>query len=103
MCSFVTCMPIDIDECATRQGICDQLCNNTDGSYICTCKRGYELSDDGIHCQGIRVTCTYKNNFIADLIKPMKLLKSSYVTISHTHMNAVTISCMNCINLVVIS
>ena len=41
----------DIDECSG--GVCDSnaMCNNTDGSYICTCNTGY--SGDGLSCTGI--------------------------------------------------
>ena len=40
----------DIDECATNNGGCSQGCNNTAGSFECTCTSGYELSDDGRTC-----------------------------------------------------
>ena len=35
----------DIDECARNEDLCNQLCNNTDGSYVCECYTGYELQD----------------------------------------------------------
>ena len=41
----------DIDECS-ESGVCDQICTNTDGSYSCSCKKGYQLQVDQIHCQG---------------------------------------------------
>lgn len=34
----------DLDECA-EWGHCDQLCANTDGSYMCSCASGYALQD----------------------------------------------------------
>lgn len=33
---------IDIDECV-RDSPCDHNCNNTDGSYVCSCRDGYNL------------------------------------------------------------
>ena len=33
----------DIDECATNTNTCDQLCNNTIGSFLCGCMDGYRL------------------------------------------------------------
>ena len=40
----------DIDECP--RGVCDQLCTNIPGSYVCDCHPGYELIGD--HCQGMK-------------------------------------------------
>ena len=42
----------DIDECATNDGGCAQTCNNTDGSYTCSCLDGYSSTDNGITCIG---------------------------------------------------
>ena len=33
-------------------GGCDQSCRNTDGSYECYCKIGYELNDNQKSCDG---------------------------------------------------
>ena len=43
---------LDIDECANGTHICDvnAVCNNTWGSYNCTCKDGFY--EDGKTCQG---------------------------------------------------
>ena len=44
---------------------CDnnQNCINTNGSYICECKTGYQLNDDLMTCSGmknlIHKICTY--------------------------------------------
>ena len=43
---------IDINECLTNNGGCEQLCNNTYGSFICYCSSGYNLGQ-GIFCSGI--------------------------------------------------
>ena len=42
----------DIDECSSVLSPCDENadCFNTDGSYSCTCKRGY--TGDDSTCQG---------------------------------------------------
>ena len=42
----------DINECATDNGGCEQNCNNTVGSYYCTCDIGYELGNDYHECPG---------------------------------------------------
>ena len=45
----------DLDECATNQHNCsDRMhCNNTMGSYECTCKEGYNFSmGNEEKCQG---------------------------------------------------
>ena len=42
----------DIDECVATPGKChnEAACNNTHGSYVCTCKPGY--IGDGLNCTG---------------------------------------------------
>ena len=44
--------PSDINECLTNNGNCAQLCNNTDGSYKCSCGSGYALAANDITCTG---------------------------------------------------
>ena len=45
---------LDIDECSASPPVCDvnANCSNTRGSYICTCKAGY--NGDGKICRGRR-------------------------------------------------
>ncbi len=43
---------IDIDECAEQLDECQQICNNTIGSYVCDCRIGYALNSDGRTCRG---------------------------------------------------
>ena len=45
---------LDIDECSASPPVCDvnANCSNTRGSYICTCKEGY--NGDGKTCGGRR-------------------------------------------------
>ena len=40
----------DVDECSTAVHGCSQICNNTLGSYTCSCKEGYSLNNDGVTC-----------------------------------------------------
>ncbi|ESO03888.1 hypothetical protein HELRODRAFT_191792 [Helobdella robusta] len=41
----------EVDECATNDHGCEQICINTLGSYHCDCKLGYELHSDGRSCE----------------------------------------------------
>ncbi|XP_056320023.1 growth arrest-specific protein 6 [Danio aesculapii] len=41
--SGATCQN-DVDECINRNGGCEHVCNNTMGSYKCSCEDGYRLS-----------------------------------------------------------
>lgn len=43
---------VDVDECLQRPKPCAQLCRNTEGSYECACRAGYELDDDA-ECRDI--------------------------------------------------
>ena len=42
----------DVDECSASSPVCDMnaICNNTRGSYRCTCNTGF--TGDGKTCQG---------------------------------------------------
>ncbi len=44
---------LDSDECTIKIDNCSRngMCNNTEGSFNCTCKPGF--SGDGINCTGI--------------------------------------------------
>ena len=46
------CISTDIDECAEQLDECQQVCNNTIGSYVCDCHIGYALNSDGRTCRG---------------------------------------------------
>ena len=41
----------DIDECAGIND-CQQICTDTDGSFICGCETGYALDPNGKTCTG---------------------------------------------------
>lgn len=44
---------VDIDECSSNDtNDCNQLCDNTIGSYNCYCNDGYELALDYVTCVG---------------------------------------------------
>jgi hypothetical protein len=45
---------IDINECVETNPKCAFRCQNTVGSFRCTCPKGYELAADGLHCIGIK-------------------------------------------------
>jgi len=46
---------VDIDECA-ESNPCAQICNNTNGSYQCSCNNGFLLDGDGHSCNGKRTS-----------------------------------------------
>lgn len=43
---------VDIDECSEGASGCDQDCHNTQGSYVCSCRQGFILQQDGHTCKG---------------------------------------------------
>ena len=45
--------PPDIDECLSPDHGCEEICTNTDGSYVCNCTNGYVFDADGRTCNGI--------------------------------------------------
>ena len=60
MCGTLSIMPqlmtayayVDINECSTNNGGCQQRCINTDGTHHCDCNSGYRLLSDGRTCEG---------------------------------------------------
>ena len=44
---------IDIIECSTGVNQCEQICQNTNGSYTCACRGGFRLKSDGLQCEGM--------------------------------------------------
>ena len=50
------CFLTDINECLNSS--CDQICINTNGSFICECDPGYQLNEDLMTCSGM---CTMHN------------------------------------------
>ena len=53
LCVIILSLFSDIDECTSKTHNCDRnaLCKNTEGSFTCTCNRGYK--GDGKNCKGI--------------------------------------------------
>ena len=43
---------LDVDECAVENGGCEQGCANTQGSFTCSCKKGYLINADAKSCKG---------------------------------------------------
>ena len=54
----------DIDECVQGLAECSQRCNNTIGSYFCTCMDGYELESDNHTCTGDKINYVKCHNII---------------------------------------
>ena len=48
---FFSALLLDINECDILNGGCSDYCNNTNGSYYCSCPVGYELVDQEL-CNG---------------------------------------------------
>ena len=42
----------DINECLTNNGGCEQVCTNTEGSFVCSCNSGFILNSDNFTCNG---------------------------------------------------
>jgi hypothetical protein len=53
-CIILICVCVDVDECALGTDNChdNATCNNTDGSFECSCNDGY--SGNGTSCESKR-------------------------------------------------
>lgn len=52
---------IDLDECTQSPKPCNFICKNTEGSYLCSCPRGYILQD-GKTCRDLDECSTKQHN-----------------------------------------
>ena len=43
---------LDIDECMSDNGGCNQTCTNIYGSFECSCGTGYHLAANNLDCDG---------------------------------------------------
>lgn len=43
---------LDLNECNQSPKPCNFICKNTEGSYQCSCPKGYILQEDGRSCKG---------------------------------------------------
>ena len=44
---------VDINECVSQNGGCEQSCQNTIGSHSCSCLSGYLIDNNGYNCTGL--------------------------------------------------
>ena len=51
----------DVDECIGGTHNCAQNCDNTVGSYTCSCDEGYTTTDNGATCDGILLHALWNN------------------------------------------
>lgn len=42
---------LDIDECQAQTDDCEGICENTIGSFLCSCEPGYQMNDEN-NCMG---------------------------------------------------
>lgn len=51
--TFITNPISDVNECDSGTKICEYHCQNTEGSYTCSCPTGYLLNPDGVTCRDL--------------------------------------------------
>ena len=54
---MLECSPPDINECGTNNGGCAHNCTNNQGSFMCSCRSGFQLASDGMGCDGKALLC----------------------------------------------
>ena len=45
---------LDIDQCSTNNGGCQQICTNLLPGFACSCYNGFILNEDGTTCSGTK-------------------------------------------------
>ena len=56
---FLNCRLLDINECDNGVALCSQGCQNTPGSFYCTCQPGFQLAANNATCEGTSVMGAY--------------------------------------------
>ena len=51
---IIIIMHAEINECVSGTSECEQVCNNMESSYTCSCYSGYKLAEDGHSCIGMQ-------------------------------------------------
>lgn len=69
---------IDLNECATDNGGCEQICENIAGSFFCDCLEGYVVSPDGATCTDVN-ECTEDNGGCQQVRLKIFCSKSQYI------------------------
>ena len=59
----ITHTHLDLNECETLNGGCQQQCINTNGSFNCQCRNGFFLNGNGRTCAGKLAPCMI-NSFL---------------------------------------
>ena len=97
---FTIMVTIDIDECSMQVDECDHTCNNTLGSYTCSCNDGYLLDRNGLQCNGKYVAIIIHHCFQSINLCPIlykismnalynwiSVSKSVSISMDHTHVS----------------
>ena len=77
--------PSDVDECSELQGRCEHVCTNTQGSFRCSCRLGYELHIDGHRCVGQWLPSTPRPDALVQLFVPTLRPPVEYLTGAGQH------------------
>jgi hypothetical protein len=57
---YDNCCFTDINECESSSNNCQQICTNTEGSFMCSCQAGFTSSTSGATCTDIN-ECAISN------------------------------------------
>ena len=66
---FYSKLQLDINKCSISNGGCEEICTNTNESFICSYHQGYMLCDDKRTCTSIKSRYRFicQNNNLIDI------------------------------------
>ena len=70
------CRSADVDECSVQNGGCEHKCQNTAGSFTCSCNSGYKLNANGLTCDGVSLRVGFRalgRDAPSSLLQPLSL------------------------------
>ena len=68
---------LDVNECEQTPAPCKFACTNTEGSFLCSCPKGYTLAADGVTCRDLDECATGQHNCEHECVNTLGSYKCS--------------------------
>lgn len=98
---YLILLILDLNECNESPKPCNFICKNTEGSFQCSCPKGYILQEDGRSCKGNKQAIYCRNlMFHGQILIQEHLNKVNLYNASYNNSNSLQLKdehCFQCI------